>query len=131
MNSLTRTAAIKILFIGADEHDHAVLANILANPTWVVIKAQDLAAARSALKDHNVSVVLYDCDSTQDHFTKIADDVQQMPLPAPIIITSRLADDRLWSQALDSGVWDVLSKPLRTAEVVRSLRYAWEHWRNL
>lgn len=117
-----------ILSISRDEQDHSSLQTIFSQ--WDVLRAADLSAAHRALPGKNISVVVCDCDSTLEDWTEILADVQQMPVPPSVIITSRLADDRLWSQALNLGAWDVLAKPFDTAEVVRTLRNAWEHWRN-
>jgi len=51
--------------------------------------------------------------------------------PPVLIVTSRLADDRLWAEALNLGAYDVLSKPFDRTELLRSVRLAWEHWRRV
>ena len=43
-------------------------------------------------------------------------------------MTSRLADDRLWSEALNLGAYDVLAKPYDPDEVLRVLDLAWIRW---
>jgi DNA-binding NtrC family response regulator len=48
----------------------------------------------------------------------------------PVIVTSRLADDRLWAEVLNLGGYDVLRKPLDQDEVSRSISLAWEHCAN-
>jgi FixJ family two-component response regulator len=45
-----------------------------------------------------------------------------------LIVTSRLADDRLWAEALNLGAYDVLAKPFERLELVRSVSSAWLHW---
>ncbi|HUA60473.1 MAG TPA: hypothetical protein VML19_17050 [Verrucomicrobiae bacterium] len=50
--------------------------------------------------------------------------VQSRPNPPLLIVTSRLADDRLWAEALNLGAWDVVGKPLVASEVVRSIEPA-------
>jgi len=45
-----------------------------------------------------------------------------------LIVTSRLADDRLWAEALNLGAYDVLAKPFNRDEVLRSLSLAWLSW---
>ena len=45
-----------------------------------------------------------------------------------LIVTSRLADDRLWAEALNLGAYDVLAKPFERMELVRSVSSAWLHW---
>jgi DNA-binding response OmpR family regulator len=48
-----------------------------------------------------------------------------------LIVTSRLANERLWAEALNLGAYDVLAKPFDATEVTRTLNLAWVHWRDL
>jgi len=41
--------------------------------------------------------------------------------PPLLIVTSRLADERLWAEVLNLGAHDVLAKPFNAEEVVRVL----------
>ena len=50
--------------------------------------------------------------------------------PPALIVTSRLADERRWAEALNLGAWDVLAKPLDRREVLRSVRAACQYRRN-
>jgi DNA-binding NtrC family response regulator len=45
-----------------------------------------------------------------------------------LIVTSRLADDRLWAEALNLGAYDVIAKPFDASEVVRIAGLACAHW---
>lgn len=128
MNSIHSAEPIYVLSVSADDQDHASIASVFRNSRWVIVPVTNFGAASVELKRHKVSVVVSDCDSMPEHWTEIVGRVQTMAHPPAVILTSRLADDRFWSQALESGAWDVLPKPLRAAEVVRSVRYAWEHW---
>jgi hypothetical protein len=47
-----------------------------------------------------------------------------------VVVTSRLADDYLWSEVLNLGGWDVLAKPFREQEVLYVLDSAWIHKAN-
>ena len=49
--------------------------------------------------------------------------------PPSFIVTSRLADERLWVEALNVGAYDVLVKPFDVAELKRVLNSAWCEWR--
>ena len=42
-----------------------------------------------------------------------------------MIVTSRLADDRLWAEVLNLGGYDVLAKPFDASEVARVVGTAW------
>jgi DNA-binding NtrC family response regulator len=45
-----------------------------------------------------------------------------------LIVTCRLADERLWAEALNLGAYDVLAKPFDRDEVLRSVSLAWLNW---
>ena len=47
-----------------------------------------------------------------------------LPRPPLQIVTSRLANDRLWAEALNLGAYDVLPRPFDPAEVLRSVGMA-------
>jgi len=53
-----------------------------------------------------------------------------LPDPPFLVVTSRLADDRLWAEALNLGAYDVLAKPFDKTEVNRIVRSAWLRWTN-
>jgi FixJ family two-component response regulator len=53
---------------------------------------------------------------------------ERLPSAPSFIVTSRLADDRLWAEALNRGAYDVLAKPFERMELVRSVSSAWLHW---
>jgi DNA-binding response OmpR family regulator len=50
--------------------------------------------------------------------------------PPVVIVTSRLADERLWAEVLKLGGYDVLAKPFDCTEVHRTISLAWQHWEN-
>ena len=45
-----------------------------------------------------------------------------------LIVTSRLADERLWAEALNLGAYDVLAKPFDSTEAMRVVGAAWRAW---
>jgi hypothetical protein len=47
------------------------------------------------------------------------------PDSPPLIVTSRLADNRLWAEALNLSVYDVMAKPFDRAETMRVVDAAW------
>jgi FixJ family two-component response regulator len=56
--------------------------------------------------------------------------VNAMPNSPLLIVTSRLADDRFWAEALHLGAWDVLFKPFDLTELIRSVQSASQHWQD-
>ena len=56
--------------------------------------------------------------------------ISLLPDPPLFIVTSRLADERLWAEALNLGAWDVLAKPFEADEVIRIVSIAGQHWQD-
>jgi DNA-binding response OmpR family regulator len=57
----------------------------------------------------------------------ILENIKHLPNTPSLIVTSRLADERLWAEVLNLGAWDVLAKPFDRSEVICSMRSAWLH----
>jgi hypothetical protein len=53
------------------------------------------------------------------------------PYPPPVIVTARLADERLWAEVLNLGGYDVLAQPLDRNEALRAIGLAWDRWARL
>lgn len=100
---------------------------IVGHSRWKLLKADGMPAA-SSLLEGDISVVVCERDLRPGTFIDLLKHIQRMPNPPSVIVTSRLADERLWAEALNLGAWDVLSKPFDRSEVIRSVKMAWEHW---
>jgi DNA-binding response OmpR family regulator len=60
----------------------------------------------------------------------VLDNLKLLRHAPPLIVTSRLADERLWAEALNLGAYDVLAKPFDPQELNRSMNLAFLHWRH-
>jgi len=104
--------------------DHQIaLAEILPEAKLYFCAGRD--GSLTALRKHRIAVVL--CDSEAD-WRGLLEHLKEIPDPPFLIVTSRLADDRLWSEALNLGAYDVLAKPFDSAEVTRVLTMACMRW---
>jgi DNA-binding NtrC family response regulator len=75
-------------------------------------------------------IVVCDRDLLNCDWKDVLEVTASLPNPPPVIVTSRLADERLWAEVINLGGFDVLAKPLDGQEVSRVLNFAWEHWAN-
>jgi DNA-binding NtrC family response regulator len=124
----SRADVITILSVSPHEEDHASLQGLFGHSSWRVLSAPNLMTGRDLLQ-RGVSVVVCERDLEEGNWIDLLRHVQVMVQPPTMIVTSRLADDRLWAEALNLGVYDVLAKPFDRTELLRSVRLAWEHWR--
>jgi DNA-binding response OmpR family regulator len=121
-----RARTISLLSVSpvAAHHDELQLA--LRPGQWTVCKAQTLRAALAILMKRRFPVIVCESDLGQDSWREM---LRQIALlgssPPSFIVTSRLADERLWVEALNVGAYDVLVKPFDVAELKRVLDSAW------
>jgi DNA-binding NtrC family response regulator len=125
---------INVLCVSATDQDQRDLRRILSSAAgvaggdWVLHVCLSLTAARSVLALHPIAVAMCDAEMPDGDWVQFLEHLTVLPDPPPLIVTSRLADERLWSVALNCGAYDVLPKPYAVSEVVRSLNSAWRHW---
>ena len=65
-------------------------------------------------------------DSSVGNWKDVLEGVLAMPAPPSLIVVSHLADEHLWAEALNLGVYDELAKPLDDKGIVRVLSVAFE-----
>jgi DNA-binding response OmpR family regulator len=97
---------------------------------WTLDTRPSIQSAVSALRRKNIPILM--CESRTDAGTwrEMLDLLSLLSDPPLLIVTSRLADERLWAEALNLGAYDVLSKPYSMSEVVRVVSLAWTAWKH-
>jgi len=119
---------LTILSISPFEEDHARLQAIIGSLSKLVT-SQSFSAAKRCLESQNVFLVICERDSPPTTWIEYLDYIQSLPTPPLLIVTSRLADERLWAEVLNLGGWDVLAKPFDDREVLRTVRSTMERYR--
>ncbi len=130
--------AVKILSVSPTDADHDTLCTILeqATPTgetsyrWMVHPASGVGPAAEMLAEQEIAIVISECNFFPDTWRTLLEYISALPDPPLLIVASRLADERLWAEALNLGAWDVLAKPFDKQEVRRVLATAWRYWRD-
>jgi len=122
------TGFLKVLSVSPVEEDHLFLQSIVGHSTWTLFKADCCFVALAVLQQHDISVVLCEHELVPGTWLDLLGQINDMPHPPSLVVTSRLADERLWAEALNLGAWDVLAKPFDRSEVLRSVKSAWQHW---
>lgn len=132
------TGAIPILCVEPNEEDRGSLVDIFnsgpwslcPDVRWTLITAFSLRSARHILARSSMALVLCEHDLAPGTWRELLEQVSALPHPPYLIVTSRLADERLWAEALNLGAYDVLAKPFDRTEVTRVVSMAWFHWRD-
>jgi DNA-binding NtrC family response regulator len=125
-----------VALVGLDAQDQAALRRILRGfqsphaPAfkWHVQPEPSVQAVLAAIDQEPVAVVICDRDWAGNDWKALLDEFSGLSRPPMLIVASRLADDRLWAEALNLGAYDVLAKPFDASEVVRIAGLACAHW---
>ena len=95
---------------------------------WIFQTKDSVAAILALLKRDRIPVILCDEAMGPDGWKELLDRFALLTRPPCLIVTSRLADDYLWAEALNLGAYDVLARPFDRAEVIRTVCQARLHW---
>jgi len=113
------------LYISSIAHDHYTLRGILQQSGWKVRPTGSLEAAKATLREQSFAVVITEDALEVGTWKDVLDLLHGLPDPPQIIVTSADTDAYLWAEALNLGVYDVLTKPFDNCEVTRVLHSAW------
>jgi DNA-binding NtrC family response regulator len=125
-----------VLSVSPNDEDHGCLERIFREADWpqrreserTLVASNSIASSISLLRKRPVPVVLCESDLSPGTWQEMLEHISLLPDAPLLIVTSRLADERLWAEALNLGAYDVLVKPFDTTEVVRVVSLAWQHW---
>ncbi len=117
-----------LLIVGpVEEEDRAAWRHILEHDAAEARHVSGCREALSFLHRNHVPVVICERDLPDGTWKDVLEPLAaQSHFPA-VIVTSRLADERLWLEVLDAGGYDVLPKPLDRQEAKRTLVLARRH----
>lgn len=105
-----------ILAVSPAGEEQRALDLILEGSEWQTLKCGTCAQARRLLR--YASVVLCERELPDGDWKQVLKEIQNMLDPPLLVVTSRLADERLWAEVLNLGGYDVLAKPFKAAEVL-------------
>jgi DNA-binding NtrC family response regulator len=121
---------VTVLSVSPFAEDYVSLRAVFNRSKWSLHRSQTLASALPTIRKCEIGVVICERDLSPGTWIDMLEALNLLRVAPPLIVTSRLADDRLWVEALNLGAYDVLAKPFERDEVVRSVSLAWSHWRD-
>jgi len=107
-----------VLFIGSSMEAADTLSRMLGKSISIE-HADCLRRARQKLEQEPFGVILTEASFSDGGWQDVMNLVEQQRLACAVVVTDRLADARLWADALDQGAYDVLAQPFCCSEVQR------------
>ena len=111
----------RILFISGHHEDARNLTRMLQNLPLVLDHVGDLEQARKQLRRNEYEIILTEANLADGSWLDVLHLARECPEELQVIVTDPQADARLWSIALNMGIYDVLTQPFYQPEVRRIL----------
>lgn len=116
---------VKVLLISSQSEDQISLRLIFDRSNWLLHSVSTCLEGLTYLGDNDTAVVICERDLPDGDWKLLLDKFDNLPMPPSLIVTSRLANDELWSEVLNLGGYDVLAQPFDAQEVYRVVFMAW------
>ncbi len=117
-----------VLAVNLSREDHRALSTMFTASPLRLIHAETLAQGLRQAMSQPVRVVVCERYLPDGNWKLLLDKVGELAHPPRVIVTSRLADERLWAEVLNLGGYDVLATPFDADEVQRVVSYAVDSW---
>lgn len=116
--------ASSVLLVSGDKEDHSRLQRLLAATNWRLRNAETYSQALAVLQRDRPAILLCEASLPDGNWKDMLSQIAPIPDAPLLIVISGHPDGRLWSEVLNLGGHDVLSKPLESDEVLRALGLA-------
>jgi DNA-binding response OmpR family regulator len=120
---------VNVLLISPFDEDHQHIRDILKHSNWQQHSARTQKEAFDYLRENVAPVAICESELPDGTWRDVLSSFSQMQCPPLLVVTSRMADEQLWSEVLNLGGYNVLAKPLNTKEVFHVAGTAWMAWK--
>jgi hypothetical protein len=122
---------IKLLAISHDRGCQERLKDLAEFYGWDLFLCANCEGAESVLRTESVPIVLCDCDTLDISWRDAFQIVLSSDPSRCVVLCSKADNDRLWQEVIRCGGYDVVRKPLREEQVVRTVQFAWSFWKTV
>jgi DNA-binding response OmpR family regulator len=119
---------VTVLLVSGQPADRSSLQQILVRSRWKLQVRATCSEGLALLRQVSFPVVICDAGQSDTDWRLLLNGISDLPLRPALIVSSRLADERLWAEVLNLGGYDVLSTPFDGREVLRTCFLAWQNW---
>jgi DNA-binding NtrC family response regulator len=113
----TNTSAVVLLVMPSSER-RSMLLSKLKSLNAKFLAAENCRDARTVLRDQgDVNVILTDTTLTDGNWCDVLNHLSHRGSRANVVVTSEVGDERLWSEVLWRGAYDLLIEPVEAREV--------------
>lgn len=119
---------LTVLQVSPTPADHHALREIFRQTGWALHVVGSLGEGLRRLRRADLPIVISERDFPDGNWEVLLNASRGLPAPPRVVVSSRLADERLWSVVLNLGGFDVLTIPFERREVHHVVTHAWDSW---
>ena len=108
----------QILIVSSELEDRRKLNDMLHKEGYETVCASRVSECEDALKTQNISLIFCDRRLSDGNYRDIISALRTSNQPAPVVVTSRLADWDEYLEALHHGAFDLISSPCQPTDVL-------------
>lgn len=117
-----------ILLVSHARDDHTSLQIIFSQSPWRLRSAFACEEALTAIRSQQFPVLICVENLPDGDWRRLVAETTQMPIAPRVLVSSRLPNDGLWAEVLQTGAYDLLPMPWERREVLRLNSLAWHSW---
>ena len=118
---------VTALAVSGVEADRIALARIFCELQWKLCLSATICQARAHLTRQVFPVVICDASLEDGSWTALFQYTRTLSTPPNMVVSLRVADERLWCEVLNLGGYDVLCTPFDHREVAHVVRCAFDY----
>jgi DNA-binding response OmpR family regulator len=123
-----REDSVCVLLLGEYDESRLLLQQVFRDAGWRLFEARDWKRGQEHLDHDPVHVVITRSHCRGWDWKKVLRNLTRRAHPPQLIVTSRTADEHLWSEVLNRGGYDLLPEPFHQDEVERVVAAARRHF---
>jgi DNA-binding NtrC family response regulator len=117
------------LAVSPFEVDLSFLQRMFDEAKWRLFTAHTCRERMTQLDREQIPIVICEAQLPDGSWKDVLSRFAPMLEPPRLIVTARHADERLWSEVLNLGGFDLLATPFREVEVGYAIGSAWVDWK--
>jgi DNA-binding NtrC family response regulator len=122
---------VEVLLVSACPEECCKLCEIIqSHSRWCVHSVSTCRQALEYLRTHPLGVVISDEKLPDGDWRRLLAETASLPFKPNLIVSTGRSDDRLWSEVLNLGGYDMLMTPFDPEEVFEVGTVAWQSWWN-
>lgn len=126
----SETRRVTALLISPFASDHSSLSEVFSRADWQLFVANTCEEGRRLLERESIPVVICDRALKDGGWEHLLGSIREMSAPPKLIVCTRFIDERIRTEVLNAGGFDVVTSPFDPRDIFAAVSLAWHLWKH-